>query len=87
METRRRLHDVGTKRSRRAERFKSRAEELEMSNERLIEANAHLKDHYSSRRYRLADVLASGALKVPGAKRLLRGRKVADAHEPTGPPR
>src|SRR5215204_1202293 len=87
VETTRRLHDVGTKHRQNAERLKSRAEELEtsnehlkqrttdlkMSNERLTEANAHLKAHYSSRRYRLADLLVNGALKVPGIKGLLRG--------------
>ena len=87
VETRRRLHEVGTKHRQNAERLKSRAEvletsnerlkqritELKSSNERLAEANAHLKDHYSSRRYRLADLLANGALKMPGIKRLLRG--------------
>ena len=86
LETRRRLHDVGTKHRQRAERLKSRAEKLETSNERLeerateleasheslAEANAHLKSHYSSRRYRLADLLANGVLKMPGIKRLLR---------------
>jgi hypothetical protein len=86
LETRRRLHEVGTKHRENAERLKSRAEELETSNERLkqrttelkmsneslAEANARLKDHNSSRRYRLADLLANGALKMPGIKRLLR---------------
>ena len=86
VETRRRLRDVGTKLRHNAERLKSRAEvldasnqrlkeqatELQMSNESLAEANAHLKDHYSSRRYRLADLLANGVLKMPGIKRLLR---------------
>jgi hypothetical protein len=86
METRRRLHDVGTKHRENAERLKSRAKELATSNERLQErateltrsnesltvANAHLKGHYSSRRYRLADLLANGVLKLPGLRRLLR---------------
>ncbi|HEX6709951.1 MAG TPA: hypothetical protein VF068_06430 [Rubrobacter sp.] len=90
VETRRRLHEAGTKHRQNAERLRSRAEvletrnerlkeratELEMSNESLAEANMHLKGHYSSRRYRLADLLADGALKVPGIKRLLR--KTAD---------
>ncbi|HEX2739500.1 MAG TPA: hypothetical protein VHM69_03555 [Rubrobacter sp.] len=72
LETRRRAHKGVTKHRERAERFKSLAEELEMDNKRLAEANAHLKGHYSSRRYRLVDLLANGALKMPGLKRLLR---------------
>ena len=72
LETRRRAQKGVTKHRERAERFKSLAEELEMDNKRLAEANAHLKGHYSSRRYRLVDLLANGALKMPGLKRLLR---------------
>lgn len=64
-ETRRRMHKGVTKHRERAGRFKSRAEELEMDNERL-------KGHYSSRRYRIADLIANGVLKMPGLKRLLR---------------
>lgn len=65
IETRRRLKKGITRHRKRAERFKSRADELEMDNERL-------KVHYSSRRYRLADLLADSAIKIPGIKRLLR---------------
>jgi hypothetical protein len=96
VETKRRLNDVGTKHRQNAERLKSRAEvlqtsnarlkqratELQTSNESLTEANAYLKGHYSSRRYRIADLLANGVLKMPGIRRLLRGRK---AEEQTGP--
>ena len=77
-----------TKHRQRAERFKSRAEEPETSNERLKErttklkmSNAHLKGHYSSRRYRLADLLANGALKMPGIMCLLR--KAAEQTDPS----
>ncbi|HJQ30513.1 MAG TPA: hypothetical protein VJ827_14330 [Rubrobacter sp.] len=65
LETRIRLRKGVLKHRERAGRFKSRADELEMDNERL-------KSHYSSRRYRLADLLANGALKMPGLKRLFR---------------
>ena len=96
VETRRKLHDVGTKHRQDVEQFRSRAEEfktsnerlkdriteLKTSNQRLTEANANLKDHYSSRRYRLADLLVDGALKMPRIKRLLR-----KAAERTGPSR
>jgi hypothetical protein len=76
VETRRRLHEVGTKHRQNPERLKERTRDLEMSNESLAGANAHLKGHYSSRRYRLADLLAGSTLKIPGIKRLLS--KTAD---------
>ncbi|HET7270810.1 MAG TPA: hypothetical protein VFI90_06950, partial [Rubrobacter sp.] len=66
LETRKRVHDVGTRHRQNAKRLKSRAEalmmsneqlkertvELKMSNNSLAEANAHLEGHFSSRRYR-----------------------------------
>jgi hypothetical protein len=79
-ETRKRLQKGITNHRQRAERFKARSEELERDNESLAEANAHLKGHYSSRRYRLVDLLTDGALKIPGIKRLLR-----KAAEQSGP--
>jgi hypothetical protein len=73
--TSRRLHEVGTK----LKRLKSRSEELRMQNERLVGDNARLKDRYSSRRYRVADILANAVLKLPGIKRLLGQRRSKDA--------
>lgn len=86
LETKRRLREAGTKHRHNVEQLRSRAEalktsnerlkkrtaELKMSNERLVEANTYLKVHSARRRYRLADLLANVALKVPGITRLLR---------------
>jgi len=60
-------------------RITARSQELSVQNERLIRENARLKNHYSSRRYKVADVLANGVLKVPGIVRLLGERKTGDA--------
>ena len=56
-----------------------------MQNERLARENARLKNHYSSRRYRAANVLANALLKVPGIKRLLGERETGDAIAQNGP--
>ena len=63
-------------------RLRARSEELGMQNERL-------KNHYSSRRYRAANVLANALLKVPGIERLLGERKTGEAiaRKRTGRPR
>lgn len=63
----------------------ARSEELGMRNERLASDNARLKNHYSSNRYRVADVLANGVLKVPGIQRLLGQRNGEDAIAPKRP--
>ena len=66
-------------------RLMARSEELGIRNERLASDHAHLKNHYSSKRYRIADMLADGALKVPGIKRLLGPRNGDDAIAPERP--
>jgi hypothetical protein len=54
----------------------SRVEERESKRKeqvsRLEERNAQLTAHYQSRRYKLADVAADSALRIPGLRRVLR---------------
>ena len=69
-------------------RLRARSEELGMQDDRLARENARLKNHYSSRRYRAANVLSNALLRVPGIKRLLGEPKTGDtiAQKRTGLP-
>lgn len=44
--------------------------EANKRNSQLQERNSHLTNHYSSRRYKLADTLTENALQVPGIRKL-----------------
>lgn len=57
------------------DRLKERISQLEQKNSQLIA-------HNSSRRYKLADALADGALRVPLARDLLQGGRRADSGKP-----
>jgi hypothetical protein len=81
-ETKGRLSRLATKHR----QLKARNEELSLQNKHLARDNARLKNHYSSRRYQVADVLANAVLKVPGIKRLL-GERDAIAQRRTRRPR
>lgn len=52
-----------------------RLRELEQKRRALRRKNSQLREHYSSRRYRLADLLAENLLPQAVIRRLLRGRR------------
>ncbi len=49
---------------------RAQLEEVKKRNSQLQERNSQLTTHYSSRRYRLADILTENALQVPGIRKL-----------------
>jgi hypothetical protein len=59
----------------RVSQVEERSSDLQEQVSRLKEHNARLLDHYSSRRYKLADAIVGGALRIPGLKSLLRDTK------------
>jgi hypothetical protein len=70
-----RLAQTQEQHSQAKERLEQTRERLEQTREQLTKAredNARLVTHYSSRRYKLADNLAEGALRIPGMKRIIQ---------------
>jgi hypothetical protein len=59
-----------TERDRELKQTRTQLEEVKKRNSQLQERNSQLTTHYSSRRYKLADILTDNALQVPGIRKL-----------------